>query len=78
MELTIITITRVDVNYSLQILDSFINSKKCLYKDLEALQESTKYNTFYMKVSHADVVKVYDASVWPEGILVRKFYPCRR
>ncbi len=49
MELTIIT---MNVNYSLQDLGSFINSKGVMYTDLENLQEGHNYNILITGKEH--------------------------
>ncbi len=70
-----LTVTQIDINSSQQDLGAYINSKGVLYKDLQALQEGPVYSTFYVKVTHVDMDKVLNSSFWPEGILVRNFYP---
>ena len=71
-------VTRLQPNTSVQSVHQYVNNKLSIQVKCEQLKSKyDTYSSFAIETTGNNHVKLLDASMWPTGILVRKYYPTK-
>ena len=70
-------VTYVNKNCGLDQMRQYTSDKSINVRDLK-IKEGDDYNSFILTVSASEAPKVRDASIWPQGVFVRKYFPAKK
>ena len=70
-------VTYVNKSCGLDQMWQYISDKSINVRDLK-IKEGDDYNSFILTVSASEAPKVRDASMWPQGVFVRKYFPAKK
>ena len=72
-------IYRVGNNTTTEVLKDYIEELNVTVRDLQCVSnDESKFKSFKLTVPISNFKQLFDESIWPAGVRVRKFIPPRR